>query len=433
MLQPAIDLGVTMIFGSWLNHISWFFCSECLDMFSTLVQSTFTLLSHYFHITFTLLHITFTLLSHYFHEKVLWCFMVRVFIGTNETMRTGILSFSMLHAAFTMSDLFVALDYFKEMIAPQEILIPQRPVDQQRRFEDQLLQTRLRMFTFYNKLGLHLAFLFAVTAVWRLMQHPTYEPCFELIASLIAYVGHVFTEGNVTTNRHFRYVTFTFSCTHFLYSMGVAWETNLVPGSWQHNMFMPCLCMCCFLFLSCHLKILPKFRGVVARSDRCFLALSIVFMGWCCLENRTPWTFTRMWNDSSFTGDSVWNLSISVQCMKAGSLSLYGIYGLGYIWAMGSWRFSGDMPTFGLSCRTCWKIGKNCSFKPCRWYFCVKKSSASCSCFFWLLFWSIWRWFWRCTFANLQSSPSDSGSSLALRNSLPSSLSQLWPVTLWWQ
>ena len=157
--------------------------------------------------------------------------MVWVFFGTNETMRTGILSFTILHAVSTMSDLFVALDYFKEMISPQEMLIPQRQVDQQRRFEDQLLQTRLRMLTFFNKVGIQLAFLFAVTAVWRLMQHPTYQPCFELIASLIGYVGHVFAEGNVTTRRHFRYVTFTFSCTHFMYSMGVAWETNLVPGS----------------------------------------------------------------------------------------------------------------------------------------------------------------------------------------------------------
>ena len=108
---------------------------------------------------------------------------------------TGILSFSILHAAFTMSDLFVALDYFKEMIAPQEILIPQRQVDQQRRFDDQLLQTRLRMLSFFNKVGLHLAFLFAVTALWRLMQHPSYEPFSELIASLIGYFGHIFTEG----------------------------------------------------------------------------------------------------------------------------------------------------------------------------------------------------------------------------------------------
>ena len=157
--------------------------------------------------------------------------MVWVFLGTNETMRTGILSFTILHAVSTMSDLFDALDYFKEMIAPQEILIPQRQVDQQRRFDDQLLQTRLRMLSFFNKVGLHLAFLFAVTALWRLMQHPSYEPFSELIASLIGYFGHVFTEGNVTTSRHFRYVTFTFSCTHFMYSMGVAWETNLVPGS----------------------------------------------------------------------------------------------------------------------------------------------------------------------------------------------------------
>ena len=150
---------------------------------------------------------------------------------SNETTRTGILSFSIFHTALTKSDVFVALDYFKEMIAPQEMLIPQRQVDQQRRFEDQLLQTRLRMLVFFNKIGIHLAFLFAVTAAWRLMQHPTYEPFFELIASLTGYVGHVLTEGNVTTNRHFRYVTFIFSCTHFVYSMGVAWETNLVPQS----------------------------------------------------------------------------------------------------------------------------------------------------------------------------------------------------------
>ncbi|CAL1168861.1 unnamed protein product [Cladocopium goreaui] len=154
---------------------------------------------------------------------------------------TGILSFTILHAVSTMSDLFVALDYFKEMIAPQEMLIPQRQVDQQRRFEDQLLQTRLRMLTFFNKVGIQLAFLFAVTAVWRLMQHPTYQPCFELIASLIGYVGHVFAEGNVTTSRHFRYVTFTFSCTHFMYSMGVAWETNLVVFLCQEKL--------CVLFL----------------------------------------------------------------------------------------------------------------------------------------------------------------------------------------
>ena len=156
---------------------------------------------------------------------------------------TGILSFSILHAAFTMSDLFVALDYFKEMIAPQEILIPQRQVDQQRRFDDQLLQTRLRMLSFFNKVGLHLAFLFAVTALWRLMQHPSYEPFSELIASLIGYFGHVFTEGNVTTNRHFRYVTFTFGCTHFLYSMGVALETNLVVFLCQEKLLVV------FLFL----------------------------------------------------------------------------------------------------------------------------------------------------------------------------------------
>ena len=47
--------------------------------------------------------------------------MVWVFLGTNETMRTGILSFTILHAVSTMSDLFDALDYFKEMIAPQEV------------------------------------------------------------------------------------------------------------------------------------------------------------------------------------------------------------------------------------------------------------------------------------------------------------------------
>jgi hypothetical protein len=142
-----------------------------------------------------------------------------------------------------MSDLFDALDYFKEMIAPQEMLIPQRQVDQQRRFEDQLLQTRLRMLSFFNKVGLHLAFLFAVTALWRLMQHPSYEPFSELIASLIGYFGHVFTEGNVTTNRHFRYVTFTFGCTHFLYSMGVALETNLVVFLCQEKLLVV------FLFL----------------------------------------------------------------------------------------------------------------------------------------------------------------------------------------
>ena len=345
MFQPAIDLGVTVIFGSWLHHISWFFCSECLDMFSTLVQSTFTLLSHYFHITSM--------------RRVLWCFMVWVFLGTNETMRTGILSFTILHAVSTMSDLFDALDYFKEMIAPQEMLIPQRQVDQQRRFEDQLLQTRLRMLTFFNKVGIQLAFLFAVTAVWRLMQHPTYQPCFELIASLIGYVGHVFAEGNVTTSRHFRYVTFTFSCTHFMYSMGVAWETNLVPGSWQHNaMFMPCLCMCCFVFLSClHLKILPKFRSGVARSDRCFLVLSIVFMGWCCLE---------MKHLEPSQGCETILLSLVIQfgiCPMYESrqfeLMVWDMCGI--CWDLGDsleiWEYF-VMPMFGVSpCQTRWKIG----------------------------------------------------------------------------
>ena len=178
--------------------------------------------------------------SDFFRRATAAMFQPAIDLGVTVT---GILSFSILHAAFTLSDLFVALDYFKEMIAPQEILIPQRQVDQQRRFDDQLLQTRLRMLSFFNKVGLHLAFLFAVTALWRLMQHPSYEPFSELIASLIGYFGHIFTEGNVTTNRHFRYVTFTFGCCHFLYSMGVALETNLVVFLCQEKLLVV------FLFL----------------------------------------------------------------------------------------------------------------------------------------------------------------------------------------
>lgn len=154
---------------------------------------------------------------------------------------TGILSFSFLHAAFTMSDLFVLLDYFKQMIAPQEILIPQRQVDQEKQFEERLLQTRLRNMAFFNKVGVHLAFLFGVASLWRVIQRPSHESGFQLIASVVGYVGHILAEKHVTTNRHFRYVTLTFGCTHFLYSMGVARGTNLVLFLCQEKL--------CVLFL----------------------------------------------------------------------------------------------------------------------------------------------------------------------------------------
>ena len=113
--------------------------------------------------------------SDFFRRATAAMFQPAIDLGVTVT---GILSFSILHAAFTLSDLFVALDYFKEMIAPQEILIPQRQVDQQRRFDDQLLQTRLRMLSFFNKVGLHLAFLFccystleadAASKLWTLL------------------------------------------------------------------------------------------------------------------------------------------------------------------------------------------------------------------------------------------------------------------------
>ena len=81
----------------------------------------------------------------------------------------------------------------------------------------------------------------------------------------------------------------------------------------------------------------PKIQKWRGQKWSLFPSFIYSFYGVVLFGNETPWTFTRMWNDSSFTGDSVWNLS------NVWKPAVW-VDGLGYVWDMlGSWRFIGDM------------------------------------------------------------------------------------------
>ena len=105
----------------------------------------------------------------------------------------------------------------------------------------------------------------------------------------------------------------------------------------------------------------PKIQKWRGQKWSLFPSFIYSFYGVVLFGNETPWTFTRMWNDSSFTGDSVWNLS------NVWKPAVW-VDGLGYVWDMcGICWDLGDsleiweyfvMPMFGVSpCQTRWKIG----------------------------------------------------------------------------
>eukprot|EP00435_Cladocopium_sp_Y103_P042064 s1400_g11.t1 len=83
---------------------------------------------------------------------------------------------------------------------------------------------------------IHVAFLFLLATLWRLLQHPTFELCCQLIVSVCGYLLHACSEGKITTDRHFLYLEVIACSIHFVFALGIASESDLVLFCCQEKM-----------------------------------------------------------------------------------------------------------------------------------------------------------------------------------------------------
>lgn len=132
------------------------------------------------------------------------------------------------HFSLTKSDLCAAFRSCFHQRPPQEPC--EGPgLDQQQRYEEDLLKKRVEMIALQNKIAVHWALIFVCSSLWMLMQYSDLGSFCVFLGSLLIYVMHAFaSQGRINTKAFVECWMFAKFMAHALVTLSVLKETDLV-------------------------------------------------------------------------------------------------------------------------------------------------------------------------------------------------------------
>ena len=132
------------------------------------------------------------------------------------------------HFSLTKSDLCAAFrSCFHQRPPPEPCEGP--GLDQQQRYEEDLLKKRVEMIALQNKIAVHWALIFVCSSLWMLMQYSDLGSFCVFLGSLLIYVMHAFaSQGRINTKAFVECWMFAKFMAHALVTLSVLKETDLV-------------------------------------------------------------------------------------------------------------------------------------------------------------------------------------------------------------
>jgi len=105
-----------------------------------------------------------------------------------------IVLFALAHARLTKLDVFSALKRFEQWRQQEKPEVTQKQLDQERRYEEELLRTRMQILTKLNKILIHIGFAQICVALPHLLHDASFSSLAEFTALVLAYSWHAFAE-----------------------------------------------------------------------------------------------------------------------------------------------------------------------------------------------------------------------------------------------
>lgn len=105
-----------------------------------------------------------------------------------------IVLFALVHARLTKLDVFSALKRFELWRQQEKAEVTQKQLDQERRYKEELLRTRMQILAKLNKILIHIGFAQICVALPHLLHEPSFSSFAEFTALVLAYSWHAFAE-----------------------------------------------------------------------------------------------------------------------------------------------------------------------------------------------------------------------------------------------
>ena len=105
-----------------------------------------------------------------------------------------IVLFALAHARLTKLDVFSALKRFEQWRQQEKPEVTQKQLDQERRYEEELLRTRMQILAKLNTILIHIGFAQICLALPDLLHEPSFSSLAEFTALVLAYSWHAFAE-----------------------------------------------------------------------------------------------------------------------------------------------------------------------------------------------------------------------------------------------
>ena len=114
--------------------------------------------------------------------------------GTSCMVLIFIALFALVHARLTKFDVFSALKRFGQWRQQEKPEVTQKQLDQKRRYEEELLRTRMQILAKLNKILIHIGFVQICVALPNLLHERSFSPLVDFTAVVLAYAWHAFAE-----------------------------------------------------------------------------------------------------------------------------------------------------------------------------------------------------------------------------------------------
>ena len=114
--------------------------------------------------------------------------------GTSCMVLIFIVLFALVHARLTKLDVFSALKRFEQWRQQEKPEVTQKQLDQERRYEEEVLRTRMQILAKLNRILIHLGFAHICLAVPHLLHERSVSSLAEFTALVLAYSWHAFAE-----------------------------------------------------------------------------------------------------------------------------------------------------------------------------------------------------------------------------------------------
>lgn len=177
------------------------------------------------------------------------------------------------HFSLTKSDLCAAFrSCFHQRPPPEPCEGP--GLDQQQRYEEDLLKKRVEMIALQNKIAVHWALIFVCSSLWMLMQYSDLGSFCVFLGSLLIYVMHAFaSQGRINTKAFVECWMFAKFMAHALVTLSVLKETDLVRLVSVEKLCQSGVLFCSVAFLDLRASLPPHvIQSLVFAYKHCEIA-----------------------------------------------------------------------------------------------------------------------------------------------------------------